>query len=188
VGLDPALTSQVENVSTSAQLQHLAADVEDLLGRSTWDAAQQTSADALDALAQIVAIDVTSGTADMTELARLQTFAMTHLALPLVMSAVTGQLSFGAAADTAARKTPAAAPTAPAAAEPAAAEPSSAEPAAAEPAAAPSVPAAVFPDRPRPRLPRPPLSSRRPRNRRPRKSPPPTSRTPASPTARASAT
>jgi len=148
VGLDPALTSQVENVSTSAQLQHLAADVEDLLGRSTWDAAQQTSADALDALAQIVAIDVTSGTADMTELARLQTFAMTHLALPLVMSAVTGQLSFGAAADTAARKTPAAAPTAPAAAEPAAAEPSSAEPAAAEPAAAPSVPAAVFPEPP----------------------------------------
>lgn len=138
------LTSQVENVSTSAQLQHLAADVEDLLRRSTWDATQQTSADALDALAQIVAIDVTSGTADMTELARLQTFAMTHLALPLVMSAVTGQLSFRAAADTAARKTPAAAPTAPAAAEPAAAEPSSAEPAAAEPAAAPSVPAAVL--------------------------------------------
>lgn len=60
----------------------------------------------------------------------------------------TGQLSFRAAADTAARKTPAAASTAPAAAEPAAAEPSSAEPAAAEPAAAPSVPAAVLPEPP----------------------------------------
>ncbi len=139
------LTPQVDNLSSSAQLQGVASTVHDLLELATWDEAQQTTADALDALVQIVAMDIASGTADMTELARLQTFAMEHLPLPLVMSAVTGQLSFRASRNTA--TTPdAAAPRQPTA-QPAP-DPSQGIPSVSEPASETAEAAATLPAKP----------------------------------------
>lgn len=132
------LTPQFENPSSSAHLQHLVSVVDGLLRHAALDDAQQKTADALDALSQIVAMDVTSGTADMSELARLQTCAMVHLPLPLVMSALTGQLRFSA--DASGRGTSVVATPSPVAAEPpptvpAVDEPGQVEPAAAEPVA-----------------------------------------------------